>query len=238
VSIEEVDRMDGSNSDGYTTTRRSLQAIAEHVLSAALYRATEHIGLRQTPGGFGTPPYPSGGVERRLLVDGTELVVADDGVDRRTSILGAATLRELAAFAAVEPGAPSNVYTAATPLDLDRPLAIEADAARRLADWYALSAQALDRWCDQRAAEQPAVVQLWPEHFDLATTIGTVNYGGSPGDDDHVEPYLYVGPHERPTSDDPFWNEPFGASRSSGEVADADAALGFFRQGAARAAER
>ena len=46
-----------------------------------------------------------------------------------------------------------------------------------------------------------AAVQLWPEHFDLATTIDEVNYGGSPGDDGHPLPYLYVGPWTPPEPD-------------------------------------
>jgi len=33
------------------TTRAGLQAVAEHVLSAALQEATGRIGLRPTPGG-------------------------------------------------------------------------------------------------------------------------------------------------------------------------------------------
>ena len=41
---------------------------------------------------------------------------------------------------------------------------------------------------------------LWPEHFDYAIAAGDevagsrANYGGSPGDEHHPEPYLYVGP--------------------------------------------
>jgi hypothetical protein len=227
---------DMTSDDSYTGTRRSLQAIGEHLLSAARYRATGRIGLRQSPGGFGTPPFPSGHGDRRLRVDGVELVVTDDDGERRAPITGGATLRELAAFAGVEPGAPADVYTPATPLDLDRPLAIDGAACRRVADWYALTAGALERLGEQQPTE-PADVQLWPEHFDLATTIASVNYGGSPGDDDHPLPYLYVGPHQLPPPADPFWNEPFGASRSSGDVAGADAALEFFRRGAALVAD-
>ena len=35
---------------------------------------------------------------------------------------------------------------------------------------------------------------LWPEHFDIAIVIGEANYGFSPGDEAHAEPYAYVGP--------------------------------------------
>ncbi len=41
---------------------------------------------------------------------------------------------------------------------------------------------------------------LWPEHFDLAIELGSeaagerATYGLSPGDENHPEPYFYVGP--------------------------------------------
>lgn len=41
---------------------------------------------------------------------------------------------------------------------------------------------------------------LWPEHFDVAIEHGSeaagerATYGLSPGDENHPEPYLYVGP--------------------------------------------
>jgi hypothetical protein len=76
---------------------------------------------------------------------------------------------------------------------------------------------------------------LWPEHFDVAVTVGAVDYGCSPGDTYLADPYLYVGPHERPAPDD-FWNQPFGAARTHDRVPDVDAAVAFFRQGRARAA--
>ena len=72
---------------------------------------------------------------------------------------------------------------------------------------------------------------LWPEHFDVATTIGEINFGGSPGDEAHPLPYLYVGPWSLPDGDDPFWNEPFGASAPADPSLDVDMALGFFESG-------
>ena len=48
--------------------------------------------------------------------------------------------------------------------------------------------------------DDPTEAQLWPEHFDLALSIGPdggrANVGASPGDADHDAPYLYVGPWE------------------------------------------
>ena len=66
------------------------------------------------------------------------------------------------------------------------PLNVDADAAARLADWYALGDDVL------RALGGEPI--LWPEHFDIAIVIGEANYGFSPGDEAHEEPYAYVGP--------------------------------------------
>jgi hypothetical protein len=221
-----------SEIDAYTATRRSLQAVAEHVLSAALHASTGRIGLRPAPGGFATPAFVSPNGVRRLRVTGTDLVSVDDRGERRIPLT---TVREAAELAGVEPGAPTDVYIPATPLEPDRPLVIAGAAAARLADWYELVARALDLLGERLAEDKPAVVQLWPEHFDLATTISGINYGGSPGDDRHPEPYLYVGPHEPPAPDGGFWNEPFGASRPAIEVPDEQSALAFFLEGHRRA---
>jgi hypothetical protein len=224
------------------STRLALQSVAEHVLSAALHAATGRIGLRRTPGGFGTPPFTVDGGDRQLRVDGTELVRTDGESEQRRPLT---TLRDAAALAGIEAGAPVDVYTPSTPLDLDRPLAIDAYAADLLADFYAAVDAALEQLRSDHAGDDPAIVQLWPEHFDLATSIAEVNYGGSPGDDGHARPYLYVGPWNLPegVAGDRFWNEPFGASTAAvvgagggrdGAVADA---LDFFRAARAHLAE-
>ncbi|MDQ1395436.1 MAG: hypothetical protein QOG64_695, partial [Acidimicrobiaceae bacterium] len=79
--------------------------------------------------------------------------------------------------------------------------------------------------------EDPARVQLWPEHFDIAVDIGSpgsrANFGGSPGDEAHPEPYLYVGPWEQ--REGSFWNEPFGASLSYSAIAAGADPLEFLR---------
>jgi hypothetical protein len=212
----------------YTATRRSLHAVAEHVLTASLHAETGRIGLRQMPGGFGTPVFPSLHGPRQLRVDGIELVDRDDRGERRT---GLTTLRAAGAFVGIEPGVPVGVYRPATPLDLDSPLAVDGPSAARIADWYALVQRALARLTDELSDESPSAIQLWPEHFDIATTVSEINDGGSPGDDDHGRPYLYVGPFDPPAPDGGFWNEPFGASRSAAAIGSDDDALAFFRNG-------
>ena len=127
-------------------------------------------------------------------MDGTELVAGDAADTRRTALT---TIRAAAEFAGVTPGAPARVYEPATPLDLDEPLTIDPDAARLLAEWYQLGAQALNRFAAEIPGDQPGPVVLWPEHFDVGITAAGINYGASPGDDHIAGPYLYVGPAHR-----------------------------------------
>ena len=210
------------------STRESLHILAEHVLCAARHAATGRIGLRQTPGGFGTPPFPSAHGDRRLRIDGDELVIEDDRGERRAPIT---TLRSAGELAEIAPGAPTEVFTPTTPLDLDAPLVVDAAEAAHLANWYLLVNAALEQLRSEVGADDDTIIQLWPEHFDLAVTIDEVNFGGSLGDDPHPTPYLYVGPWSPPEPDGGFWNEPFGSSLDSAEVHDATAALAYFRRG-------
>jgi len=211
-------------------TRAGLHRVAEHILASALYRASGKIGLVSSPGGFRTPSF--GTNARFLAVDGAELVVSGAGGTKRTSLT---TVRAAAEFAGITPGAIAEVYEPATPLDLDAPLMIEPDAARLLAEWYGLGAQALSRIAAEIPGDQPTAPVLWPEHFDLGITAAAINYGASPGDDHVADPYLYVGPHAGPPPGDPaFWNAPFGAARTFRQVGTVAEAAAFFRDGRAR----
>jgi len=217
-----------------TSTRLAWHALSEHILSAAAAAAaTGRIGLRSTPGGIGTPTFPFDGGERRLRLVAGDLVIEHDGVAHRHPVT---TLRDAGELVDIAPGAPSEIYSPSTLLDLDRDLgaAIEPGAAGRLAAFFALTEAALHTVSEQHAADDPAEIQLWPEHFDLATTILEVNLGGSPGDAEHDSPHLYVGPWV-PRSGT-FWNEPFGASRPFAELPTADAVSAFFAEGLAHAA--
>ena len=194
--------------DRLTRTRDALHAVAEHVLAADLHRNTGKIGLRPAAGGFATPEYDADGARRRLRVDGTDLVVERDGGEVARGPL--TTLRAAGDLAGIEPGGPCRVYELATPLDLDAPLQPDPAAAELLADWFALTADVLERFVAERPHDDATAAQLWPEHLDLAIQAGEANYGGSPGDAEHPLPYLYAGPWRPPTGDG--WNEPFGAS--------------------------
>ncbi len=209
-------------------SRRNWHRVAEHVLAAGQFAAAGTIRLRPHPGGFATVVGVDG---RTLAVDGNRLVVLD-GAERRETVL--TTVGDAAAFAGVEPGLRGS-YSPVTSGDPDTPLVIDLAAARLMADWYALSDDALRRFT-AGLGETPEPV-LWPEHLDVAVTVDDVNYGGCLGDDALPEPYLYVGPHEGPPSgpadDAAFWNMPFGAAVTIDRIRTPDEAVDFFSQGRA-----
>jgi hypothetical protein len=214
-------------------TRESLHRLAEHVVSPARYAVAGRIGLRPHPRGLQTPPF--GDDQRVVSVQDDELVVTSAAGELHRGPV--TTLRAAGAAVGIAPGAPTQLYRPATPCDLDAPLSLDRAAMRVLADWYALGADALDRLAERLADESPAEAQLWPEHLDLAITAGSVNYGFSPGDEHVPQPYAYVGPHGGAPADvDPFWNAPFGASRTISELATAEAALAFLLEGRAKSA--
>jgi hypothetical protein len=194
------------------TTRKSLHAVAEMVIAGPQHRAAGTIRLRITPGGFA-------GVKSPLRVEGTELVW-DGG---RTPLRG--SCRGLAAAAGVDAGPPVGLYHDTSGVDPDEPLAVDAAAAQLLADWFARGDAGL------RAFAADVEPVLWPEHFDLgiADEPGEVNYGISPGDAGHPQPYAYVGPWTPREGE--FWNAPFGALRGAQELPDAAAVTTFFEEG-------
>ena len=225
-------------------TRLSLHALAEHVLCAARHRVNGKIGLRFTRGGFGTPFF---GADEQVRIEGTTLIVSASTRETRADLT---TLGAAASAAGITAGAP-DLFEPTTPLDLDRPLELDGGAVAVFGWWFgsttAVLAQVRADPESSAAPNPPSLLQIWPEHFDLSVDLGDAaaggraNYGASPGDAVHPEPYLYVGPWDtsrlqQPT--DPFWNESFGASRPYSALADRagarEAALAFFRAGRAR----
>ena len=135
-------------------------------------------------------------------------------------------------------GAPSEVYSPATRLEPDAPLALDEPAAQALAEWYAFAHMRLAEVCGLHPDTGPSSRQLWPEHFDLATDLGDeaagtrATYGASPGDDIIAEPYLYVSPWDPARKTGPFGEQPFGTALAYSALVAAPeperAALAFF----------
>jgi hypothetical protein len=113
----------------------------------------------------------------------------------------------------------------------DTNVSVAGDAAGIVADWYSLSQGALEQFaaaCNQ--TDTASAITLWPEHFDVALEVGPeasrATYGGSPGDDEIAEPYLYVGPFVPRVGE--FWNASFGAALRFTDVNDGADPLEFF----------
>jgi hypothetical protein len=205
-------------------TRLALHRLAEHVLTPARRGANGKIALRYVTGGFGTPFF---GGDVQLRVDGGELVVESPTGGRRAPI---SSLAAAAAQAGVSLEVP------------DEPLEVDEAASRFLGDWYGFTASVLEQLRAEAGTElDDSRVQLWTEHFDMATELGAkdagarAGYGGSPGDELHPEPYLYVVPWEKSRASGDGWNADGypGAELSLAELIAAPdqraAALDFFR---------
>jgi hypothetical protein len=206
----------GAAETSFGSTRAGLHRICAHVLGRRRYVVSGRFGLRAGPGGIVTPAFGDG--PEVLRVAGSHLIRETGATSSRTALTGS-TLSSLAAFAEVDLEEPFSAGADTPALgDVDAPLEFEPDALVVIADWFALA------WCvlDEVLTTLPATAesgttQLWPEHFDAATTVTwppvePVNIGFSPGDAFSDEPYAYVGPwsSERP-GDPSFWNAPFGA---------------------------
>ncbi len=188
----------------FAATVAALHRVAEEIVAPAR-KPDNEISLRATPGGFGTPEFEHGGLAQRVRVEGDELVRERGGEERR------APLTSLAA--AAEPVA--DLLPAGAAAD-DEPLAVEREAALALGALYGFGATVLGRLVDAAApGEEATIPRLWPEHFDIAIELGSeaagarANYGLSPGDGSHAEPYLYVGPWSAAVSGDLWQAEGF-----------------------------
>ncbi len=197
---------------GWSDGLAVLHATAEETLQERRRAETGSGWLRPfTPGGVGAPAWERGestGLPGSIRVIGTELVAVEGEEERRT------------------------------------PLVVEADVTAALTDLHAFATTTLGALVEsaEAAGEQVDPIRLWPEHFDVATVLGDEgagtrsNYGVSPGDELHREPYLYVGPFAEPGPDS-FWNATgfTGAQLGYAELLEADdqlvTGLAFFMRG-------
>jgi hypothetical protein len=200
----------------FAATVAALHGVAEQIVAPARKPENE-IALEATPGGFGTPPFDHDGIAQQVRVEGAELVHAAGAGEQRAALTTLEDARVL--LAGLVPGGPLS----------GDPLQIDPEAAARLADWYAFGAAILAEIADATATP----VRLWPEHFDIAIEMGEANFGFSPGDELHAEPYAYVGPWTAEVSGDLWRATGFrGAELAYSELLAADdarsAALDFF----------
>jgi hypothetical protein len=159
----------------FKETRLALHRLAEEVVAPERMPENE-IALRYTRGGFGTPFFVSDGADCQLRVEGAELVRQRGDEERREPIAS-----------------------------------VDEASSRALGDFFGFACSVLEELRAEQSDEEPSLVQLWPEHFDIAFELGIeangqrANYGASPGDDDHDEPYIYVGPWNTDV-EGPLWN--------------------------------
>jgi hypothetical protein len=224
---------------GFTTTRQALHQLAFFAVSPARYAVEGRMGLRPTPGGFGTPEF-QGTVAR---VEGDMLVFEKEGNVASRTIT---TVREAAQFFGGEYRVDwfEGFRDPLRPIDPDMMLQVEDSAARAIGHWFDFGFDVLGKLAAQAVeTDEVSEVQLWPEHFDGAVELGRADegrrasFGLSPGDDEHPEPYAYVsawGEIDRSTR---YWNdEAFnGASLPFAVLRDSDdpvaVALDFLLQG-------
>lgn len=166
----------------FRDTRVALHAESERVLG--YQHAGNEIALVQTPGGFGTPEFrDTDGKLTSYRVEGAETVVTKDGKDVLRDPIGPAA---------------------------------DSKAAKQLADFYDVASRVLQDLRKQGVDPGGTVADrfdapiLWPEHFDIAVELGKgnehrANFGASPGDEHHPEPYFYVGPWA-PKKKSSTWN--------------------------------
>ena len=216
-------------------TRTALHTISAHVLAHRRFAVSGRFGLRAGPGGIATPSF--GVAPETIRISENALVREVGGTSTYVPLQGS-TLKELADFVDVDLDEPFSCGAATPPLGpVGEPFEIVSAAATQIADWFALAWLVLDRILVSLPGQSEfATIQLWPEHFDAATTVTLpsaepVNLGFSPGDSLENEPYVYVGPWSTQRPGDPgFWNVPFGAMRRQSEVRTSPDAVEFCRQ--------
>jgi hypothetical protein len=220
----------------FSQTRDALHQIAFFVLGPVRYEAVGRMGLQPAPGGFGTPEFDG----RLTRVEGETLV--DEQADQIASQT-ISTVRAAAEFVGIEYQVNwyEDFHDPPAPLDPDSPLDVDDTAARALGEWFNFGFEVLGLL--RGHSDDASEVQLWPEHFDAATELGSeekgqrASYGASPGDGSHHEAYLYVSAWGEIDRSNRYWNdESFnGASLGYSALMSAadpvDAALDFLLEG-------
>jgi len=224
---------------GYDPGRRALHQLAYFAVAAKRFAATTKLALRYTHGGFSTPFF---GANEQVRVEGDLLVVQKGDQVRSTPINN---LEDACRFL----GIPyqdvwfEDFHDPLAPVGAATLLIVDPAVTAALGEWFGFATSVLEEARRTPGAADVSRVQLWPEHFDLAFEMGSLeagqraSNGASPGDGAHPEPYLYVAAWGEIDRSDPYWNdETFnGASLSYAELLDAEdqraTALAFLREG-------
>lgn len=194
---------------GFVVTRDALHQIAFFAVSPARYRAVGRMGLRATPGGFGTPEFEG----RVVRVEGAMLV---DERRQGSATQMITTVRDACEFLGVDYEVDwyQTFRDPLTPVDPDTDLEVDETAARSLGDWFGFGFNVLETLRSYGSPDDDvSTVQLWPEHFDPAIEMGSqesglrASYGLSPGDPAHDDPYVYVSAWGEIDRSNPYWND-------------------------------
>ncbi|HUO47038.1 MAG TPA: hypothetical protein VM470_09440 [Acidimicrobiia bacterium] len=196
---------------GFAETRDILHQIAYFVLSPVRHRANTKIGLRFTMGGFGTPFF---GEDAQARLEGSSLVVQrGHGVERfPVTTIGAACEAMRIEY---RPHWFPPFRDQLPPADPDTALKVDEEAVAAIAAVFGFGCGVLaELRTEVPERDRPSLVQIWPEHFDIAIELGDpeagnrASYGFSPGDHHHPEPYLYVSAWGAIDRTNPVWNDP------------------------------
>lgn len=225
--------------DRFRRTREALHQVAFFAIAPKRYQSTGKLGLRYTYRGFGTPFFDD---DQQVRVESGALVYqrgSDVVVEQPTTTAEACHLLEIP----YRDEWYQTFHDPPEPVGPNEHLEIDTSAATALGDWFGFATLVLERARRFPDAVEVTRVQLWPEHFDAAVEMGAqdhgarASYGGSPGDADHPEPYMYVAAWEEVDRADPFWNDPAfnGASLSYSNLVESEdpvtAALAFLGEG-------
>lgn len=167
------------------------------------------MGLRHHEGGFGTPEFEG----KLLRIEGDQLIVEQAGKSRSHKF---STVREAVEFLGHEYEEEwfADFHDPLDPLHPDQPLDVDPASTRALSEWFGFAWVLLEELRSHgKPGDDASEVQLWPEHFDAAIEMGSLeegrraSYGASPGDQAHDEPYIYVSAWGEIDRSNPYWND-------------------------------
>lgn len=194
---------------GLVETRDQLHQLAYFALAPARYKQVDRMGLRATPGGFGTPEFEG----RIARIEGDLLVFESEGSLATQTVT---TIRSAAEFFGNEYEVDwyPDFRDRLPPVDPDEGLVLDVKGVTAVGDWFAFGTEVLARLRGYGLADdEVSEVQIWPEHFDVAIEMGAegigqrASYGASPGDAAHPEPYVYVSPWGKFDRSHRYWND-------------------------------